>query len=363
MNNIFIFEFMNIVNTISGVLLHAVGGVSASTCYLPFQKVKTWSWNSYWLVQASFAWLIFPVIIGYLTVPNLWQVFTESPASVMFNAFLLGAIYGFGGMAFGYAIKYIGFSLTYTISIGLSAVLGTIVPLIIHGTLIEQFSKSGGSIVLMGMILSLLGVILCGLAGHKKEQDLKAAKKLEANTFNLKKGLALAIFAGVFSAIFGISLELGAPVAKIAGQYGAGHFEGNANLLLPTSGTFVTNFIWFMVISFRQKTIKELVAVKQLGTKTWSKNLFLSILSGGLWYFQFFFYGLGHVRMGNFKFASWAIHMAMLIFFSYLVGVLMKEWKNVTKPTYLVLIAGLIVLVCSFVIITYGSMLGTSATT
>jgi len=350
---------MNLPSVLSGIILHAAGGVSASTCYLPFQKIRKWSWNSYWLIQATFAWLVFPIIVGYLTVPNLWQVFMKSPSDVLLQAFILGAIYGFGGMAFGYAIKYIGFSLTYTISIGLSAVLGTIVPLIIHGTLIEQFSKTGGTIVFIGMLFSLFGVFLCGLAGRRKEKDLKETNKLNVKNFNLRKGLLLAIFAGVFSAIFGVSLELGAPVAEIANEYGAGHFEGNANLLLSTTGTFVTNFVWFIVLGIRQKTLKELVSIKPLGYKSWSLNLLLSVLSGSLWYFQFFFYGLGHVRMGNFKFASWAIHMAMLIFFSYIVGVLMKEWKNVSKKTYTLLITGLVVLIISFIIITYGSHLGT----
>ena len=345
---------------ILGTFLHAIGGVSASTCYLPFQKVKQWSWNSYWLVQATFAWLLFPLIIGYLTIPNLWQVFAESSPSVVFFAILFGAVYGFGGMAFGYAIKHIGFSLTYTIAIGLSAVLGTIVPLIVHGTLIEEFSSQGGSIVAIGLSLSMVGVVLCGLAGQKKEKDLEKQKNDGIPTFNLRTGLLLAIFAGVLSAVFGISLEVGAPVARIAGNYGAGHFEGNANLLLSTSGTFVTNFIWFVVVGVRKKTIKELVDVKALGPQVWFKNLMLSILTGGLWYFQFFFYGLGHVRMGDFKFSSWAIHMSMLIFFSYMVGVLMKEWKDVSKKTYTILILGLVALVISFVIVTYGGMLGTS---
>ena len=34
------------------------------------------------------------------------------------------ALYGFGGMSFGLAIKHVGYSLTYTISIGISAVVG-----------------------------------------------------------------------------------------------------------------------------------------------------------------------------------------------------------------------------------------------
>ncbi|MEC3907857.1 L-rhamnose/proton symporter RhaT [Tamlana sp. 2201CG12-4] len=343
-------------NPILGTLLHAIGGVSASTCYLPFEKVKKWSWNSYWLVQASFAWLVFPLIVGYLTIPNLWGVYEEASNSVIINTIVLGAVYGFGGMAFGYAIKYIGFSLTYTIAIGLSAVLGTIVPLIIHGTLMEQFTKSGGLVVLFGLLLALFGVAICGCAGYKKDNDLKLAKAGNLGSFNLKKGLMLAVFAGVFSSIFGISLELGAPVAEIAGKYGAGHFEGNANLLLSTLGAFITNFVWFTVASIRQKTIGELVAIKTLGVSIWFRNLFLSILTGGLWYFQFFFYGLGHINMGKFKFVSWAVHMSMLIFFSYLVGVLMKEWKEVGKSTYTTLVLGLLILVISFVVITYGGM-------
>ncbi|GGW42101.1 hypothetical protein GCM10007383_28490 [Arenibacter certesii] len=261
-------------------------------------------------------------------------------------------------MAFGYAIGYIGFSLAYTISIGLSAVLGTIVPLLIHGTLEEHFSRSGGGIVLFGMILSMVGCFFCGWAGRKKERDLKERMNYDASAFNLKSGLMLAIFAGVLSAIFGISLEIGAPVTEVARQHGAGQFEGNANLLLSTSGAFVTNFIWFIIVGFRQKTIKELITVKMLGKRVWLQNLFLSILTGGLWYFQFFFYGMGHVGMGNFKFASWAIHMSMLIFFSYMVGIIMKEWKEVNKNTYSTLIVGLLILVISFVVISYGGVIG-----
>ncbi|MFY0628345.1 MAG: rhamnose:proton symporter [Reichenbachiella sp.] len=350
-------------NPLFGTLLHGVGGMSAASCYLPFQKIKKWSWNSYWLVQATFAWLIFPIIVGYMTIPDLWDVFAESPMPLLINATLLGAVYGFGGMAFGFAIKHIGYSLTYTISIGLSAILGTIVPLIMHGTLFEQFSKTGGGIVLTGMLMSLLGVVLCGFAGYNKEKDLKesANNSEEPITFNFKTGISLAVFAGVFSAIFGVSLEVGAPVAAIAAEHGAGHFEGNANLILSTGGAFITNFIWFIIASIRQKTIKEIIDVKGMGASIWLKNLFFSVLSGAFWYFQFFFYGLGHVRMGVFKFSSWAIHMSMLIFFSYLVGVLMKEWKSVTQKTYGILVLALVILVASFIVITYGSMLGSEA--
>lgn len=114
-----------------------------------------------------------PLIIGFITVPDLFTVLRITPVSVMITPFILGAIYGFGGLSFGYAIRHIGFSLTYTISIGISAILGTITPLIIHGTLVETFSKRGGGIVLFGMVLSMVGVMMCGTAGYRKENDLR----------------------------------------------------------------------------------------------------------------------------------------------------------------------------------------------
>ncbi len=347
-------------NPILGTLIHAVGGIAASTCYVPFQKVKKWSWDSYWLVQASFAWFIFPFLIGFLTVPNLLDVFSDASGKVLFNATLLGAIYGFGGMCFGFAIRHIGYSLTYTISIGISAILGTIVPLILEGTLLKKFNDPGGNIIFLGMFIALIGIVICGIAGYRKEKDLKASNVTqgEALTFNMKKGLTLTLIAGVLSAVFGISLTVGAPVAEIAGEYGAGNFEGNANLILSTGGAFITNFIWFTIVGLKKGTLKEIVDVKSIGKKNFYLNLGMSVLSGALWYGQFFFYGIGHVQMGNYGYASWVIHMSMLIFFSYIVGIIMKEWVQVTKKTNRTLLLALVVLIISFVIMAYGTILG-----
>ncbi len=351
-------------NPILGTLIHAVGGVAASTCYVPFQKVKQWSWDSYWILQATFAWFIFPFLIGFLTVPNLMDVFSDASSEVLFNATLLGAIYGFGGMCFGFAIRHIGYSLTYTISIGISAILGTIVPLIMHGQLLKKFNDPGGYTIFFGMLMALIGIVICGVAGYRKEKDLKHnnSSKGEPLTFNMKKGLTLTLIAGVLSAVFGISLEVGAPVAEIARKYGAGNFEGNANLILSTGGAFITNFIWFTIVGIKNNTLKELVDVKGVGQKNYILNVVMSILSGALWYGQFFFYGIAHVQMGEYKFASWVLHMSMLIFFSYVVGIIMKEWKQVTKRTNTTLIIALIVLVISFIIMAYGSWLGSETT-
>ena len=48
-------------NPLLGVALHAVGATFAATCYTPEKRVKGWSWQTYWLTQASFCWFLLPI--------------------------------------------------------------------------------------------------------------------------------------------------------------------------------------------------------------------------------------------------------------------------------------------------------------
>ena len=348
---------MILSNPLLGTGLHAVGGASAASCYLPNTKTRNWSWGTFWLVQSLFAWIIMPLIVGWLTVPTFFTILLEAPSKPFWMAFVLGGIYGFGGMSFGKAIRHIGYSLTYTLAIGISAVLGTILPLMIFGGLGSFFTKPGGEIVLTGMILSVLGVIVCGWAGFKKEKDMNSLA-LGKSGFNMSLGLILTIVAGILSGVFNLSLEYGQPISDIAAQHGAGNFQGNAKMIISTAGCFVVNFIWFVVAGIRQGSLKEFLPGNGIPGRMMFRNWLWSALAGSLWCSQFFFYGLGHVQMGNFQFASWVLHMSMLIFFSYIVGVLMKEWKVVKPKTYVVLVIGLLTLITSFCITSYGSYIG-----
>lgn len=345
-------------NPIIGTGLHAIGGISAASCYMPYERVKKWTWETFWIVQAMFAWLIMPVIIGYLTVPELFTVLMNAPSDAFLTALVLGAVYGFGGLSFGFAIRHIGYSLTYTISIGISAVLGTLVPMLLNGELDYRFTLPGGNIVLIGIIFSIIGVAICGWAGFLKERNISSEQSQQSGGFNMRKGLPLTIIAGTLSAVWGISLEYGQPISDLAAEYGAGHFEGNAKLIVSSLGCLITNLAWFLTITIRNGSIRQLVQRKKIGTRRFASNYALSALAGSLWFTQFFFYGLGHVKMGSFQYASWVLHMSMLIFFSYVIGVLMKEWKGVKRKTYVTLIIALLVLVGSFLLISYGSYLG-----
>jgi hypothetical protein len=135
-------------NVFLGIGLHAVGGIAAATCYVPQKGTAAWSYQTYWLLFCVSGWLVMPIAVAVLTIPNLAQVLADVPIEAIVNTTVLGAIYGFGGMAFALGIRQIGFSLTYAIAIGISAVLGTVIPAILAGNLVSSFQEPGGGAVL-----------------------------------------------------------------------------------------------------------------------------------------------------------------------------------------------------------------------
>ena len=342
------------MEVVNGVLYHAVGASGAALCYTPQKGVKGWSWQTYWLAQALICWLVLPLIIAYLTIPQLSVVLKEAPTSAMQRSFLLGMAYGVGGTAFGIAIRYVGFSLTYAIAVGISCVLGTLLPPLVNGTLGAVLKSQGATFLIMGVVMGAVGIALCGVAGRNKEKDINQSENNKTE-FSLAKGLPLCFLAGILSALYGFSLDQGQPIADVAAQYGAGNFQGNVIYIFSNSGAFVTTLLYCLYLHNKEKTFY------QYGTASGNslgRNYLLSVLTGFLWYGQFFFYGLGHVRMGTYKFTSWAIHMIMLVLFSAVAGLLMKEWKNTSSRTKRWLIAALTVLVIAVLLLTYGNYLG-----
>jgi L-rhamnose-H+ transport protein len=90
-------------------------------------------------------------------------------------------------------------------------------------------------------------------------------------------------------------------------------------------------------------------------------NYMMAALTGILWYGQFFFYGLGHVRMGKYAFSSWAIHMILLVLLSAIVGLVLKEWKQSSRKTIGLLSVAILILIVAVLLLTEGNRLGSIA--
>jgi len=159
--------------------------------------------------------------------------------------------------------------------------------------------------------------------GQLKERDLDRSAGRRGE-FSLSKGLLLSLVAGILSAVYGLALEVAAPIANLAEQYGAGIWKGNVLLRARQFGRLRYLPLVLPVSRppppFHRRTGS---AAGFLRPRTLAWNYLFALLTGTLWYGQFFFYNLGHVRLGaHYAFSSWAIHMIMLVLFSNLLAVL-----------------------------------------
>ena len=346
-------------NPLLGVGFHSVGAMLAANCYAPQKYVRRWSWETFWLVQAVFCWLLWPIVGVICTVPNLYQVIAQAPKLPMLYCCLMGLAYGVGGTAFNLSIRYIGFALTYAIAVGLSSVLGTLVTPLVEGRLGEILAKPGASWVMMGIVVGTLGIGLCGVAGRSKEADLRS-QDVETGDFSWTKGLLLSLLAGVLSAVYGIGInDVAKPIVDMAEQYGAGHWKGNMAYLFVNPGAFLTALFYCLYLARKNRSLDELMHLGYGRERaSLAVNYLLAILTGTLWYGQFFFYNLGHVRMGAYQFSSWAIHMIMLVLFSNLLGIVFREWKGCRGRTRAAIGLAIVVLVTAILCLTYGNYLG-----
>jgi L-rhamnose-H+ transport protein len=280
----------------------------------------------------------------------------------MLHSFVLGFCYGVGGTAFGAAIRYLGFSMTYAISVGISCVLGTLLPPLLAKQMGGLLERTGSFWVFSGIAIATTGILASGIAGKLRDADQAGSGTVAVSELaGLKKGLFFALVAGVLSAVFGLALSAGQPIADVAARYGAGKFQGNIILIFACGGAFISTALLCLYLHWKEGSIREYVSFADGPNRNLLKaNFGLATLTGFLWYGQFFFYGMAHTYMGLYRFTSWALHMAMLVLFSAFVGLFWHEWKGCRPRTIAALASAFAALVLAVVFITYGSYLGGS---
>ena len=336
------------MDIVIGLLIIAIGAFCQSSCYVPINKIKQWSWESYWIVQGVFAWLVFPFLGALLAVPegqSLGALFAGARGLDIAMTMLFGVLWGVGGLTFGLSMRYLGVALGQSISLGTCAGLGTILAPVMLNVFypeahhLEKLTAS----VIIGVIVTLLGIAIIGVAGNMKAQSLsEEEKKAAVKDFNFPKGIAIALLAGFMSGCFNVGLEFGSSI----------HFEESADMfktlpatVLVTLGGFVTNALYCFYQNQKNRTWAD-----YRNGVVWGNNLLFCMLAGALWYSQFFGLALGKGFLTESPVLTtfaFCILMALNVTFSNVWGILLKEWKGCTPKTIAVLLVGLVVLIVS----------------
>jgi L-rhamnose-H+ transport protein len=339
-----------------GILFHSIGGFSSASFYVPYNLVRKWSWQTYWITLGFVAWIIMPPIGGSLTTHNLLGILSQAPGNSLIWTYLFGILWGFGGLGAGLGLRYLGLSLGQSVSLGVCAIVGTIVPAIMDKKIGLLVSTVPGAMIILGFLICLAGIVFCGYAGLLKDRTLTDAQKKESvREFSAVKGLTMAVLGGVMSGCMAIAIKAGAPIARQAVSAGTARVFMNIPIfVLALAGGFTTNFVYSLIFFVRNKSYRD-YAARPAGTL--SRNYLMAILSGLMWYGQFFFYGMGTTKMGRFDFASWSIHMASIIIFSNLWGLWLKEWTLVGRRAWRYLWSGIVMLIISVILIGVGNSL------
>ncbi len=361
------------MNVILGILFHSLGGGASGSWYMPFDWVKKWRWEIYWITGGIFSWLIMPFLAVLLTTPDWQGILQATSGGVIRNTYIMGLLWGIGGLTYGLAIRYLGMSLGNSVLLGITSVVGSLglpvlrdipgVAEIIPSGLAfsDLFASTGGRIVILGIVILLAGIILSGRAGIKKDKDLGNLKEGVNTEFSLSKGLLIAIASGILSAFFSFGIDAGKEMSAVARslaveqnypfltQEGGNFkylFENNIIFFVILWGGLTTNVIWSTVLIVKNKT-----GIDFFDKRTpLLRNYMFSALAGTTWFLQFFFYGMGETKIGNGA-SSWTLHMATIILTANMWGFYRKEWKGVSKKTYYTILIGIGAILLSVIVI------------
>ena len=344
------------MNPLAGVLLIAAGGLAAGSFYLPLKKVRNWAWESGWLAMGFFAWVIAPWVTARLTVPGLWDVLKGSPGSSLLWCYIFGLLWGVGGLTFGMSMRYLGMSLGYSLALGFTAAFGTIIPPVYYRTFLQLLRQPSGLVTVAGVLVCLAGIGVVGRAGMVKEQRLTAEqKKASVREFDFRKGFLIALLCGVMSACFAFGIAAGKPIAARAVAAGAAPLWQNGPVFIVVmAGGFTTNFLWCLFLSLKNRSTRDFAG---RGGAPLAANYLFAALAGVTWYIQFMFYGMGTTKMGEYDFSSWSILMAFTIVFSNVWGLAQGEWKGSHRRIYVLIGAGIVILILSTAVIGAGNFL------
>ena len=279
---------------LAGIGWHMVGAASAASFYAPIEKVKQWSWETTWAIAGIFSWVLLPIGVSYLLLPHFGAFYGSIPSGVLLRMALFGAMWGVGNVSYGLTMRYLGMSLGIGVAIGVTLVVGTLIPPLLNGQAAVLFETRSGLLTMAGVVVALIGVAIVSYAGHMKEIQLKSGSPTE---FNVMLGLALAVMCGIFSSGMSFAMEAAKPMQAAALGVGVNPlYSALPSYVFIMGGGALVNFAYCFGRLAMVKKISLRDDLRQPGG-TIGRNAALAATGGIMWYLQFFFYAWGQANI------------------------------------------------------------------
>lgn len=325
----------------SGILLLVVAGIMNANFTLPMKFTKKWAWENTWLVWTIVALLIFPPLMAYFTIPGLGDVYRQTGLAPVLVVAACGAGWGIAQVFFGLAVDSIGIALSFSIILGISAAVGSLVTLFSKHA--ERIFSSSGLVVLIGIMLVIAGVAVNAVAGRRREAILGTGPK----NVSFARGLIFCIISGLGSALVGLGVEWGEPIKKAARFATAPDMWTPNAIWLPlmVAGA-IPNLIYCMYLIRKNKTGNK------FGLAGTGSYWFMAALMAFFWFASTLMYGVSQGKMGTLGGAvAWPLFMSLIVIVASLVGVLTGEWKDTGKQPVRIQMMGVAVLIFAVIVL------------
>ncbi len=347
------------MNPSLGFLLAIIGGILMGSFSLPMKKTTKWAWETTWLIWSVTALVIVPWAIALITCPKVMAIYAQSGAGTLAMIFLFGLGWGLGAVTFGQSISILGMSLAFAISIGLTLALGSLIPMASRP---EMFATAGGLTITAGIAIMIIGVIICAVAGSRKEAQIIMATGpsqpsepsvpgVSARAF--ARGLTLCILSGIFNPMINFANAYADPLkdaAKSLGTSAGG--ASDAIWAIALLGGFVTNALYCSILLTRNKTWSGYRASKTAG------HWLYAMLMGVIWVSSITLFGRAASQMGSLgNSAGWAITMGCCIAASNAWGIITGEWREGKGTPLRTMYLGLSAILLAIAVIGYGNSL------
>ena len=332
-----------------GVFLAAFGGIMVGNCMVPMKYMRRWRWENVWVVFSLVALVAVPWGIALARLPDLFSIYSSVGPSSFLLSFLFGSGWGIAQVLFGLAVIRIGMALSFAITIGLSAALGSLVPLLLKHP--EFLTSDRGLIVLLGIVLMIAGVVACSWAGRRREREQSAQvfSSTGVGVGPFLGGLILAVVAGLLAPMLNYSLAFGDSIlAEAIRQHTSPADAPYAVWPIALAGGALPNLLYATWLVGKNKTWGNFFPI-------WPE-ISLGTIMGALWMGSVAAYGTATALLGAFGASiGWSIYQICIILTANASGWVAGEWKGVSQPSKIGLWVGLFLLASATIAITYGN--------
>lgn len=321
-------------------LLFLAGAMNGSFT-LPMKFTRKWAWENTWAIWTIFALFVFPLLLAYSTVPQLSSAYAQAGAGIVLMVAACGAGWGIAQVLFGLAVEAIGIALTFSVVLGLSAAVGSLIPLVrLHP---DKVVSSAGLAVISGVALVLIGVSICALAGLRREAALGA---MRART-SIAKGLVFCALSGLTAALMNLGLAFGSPILEAAQKNGAPKlWSSNAAFLPLMLAGGVPNLAYCVYLMRKNNTRNRF---REAGS---GSHWFLAALMAISWFGSTILYGASTTTLGQLgTVLAWPLFMSLIVITAAICGAVTGEWKDAGSQPVRMMASGVGVLIAAIFVL------------